>query len=281
MDGQLTEPTIIKPIPQQVPSLGSFLSGRPEMVLSATKKPKILITWMHPDEELAPRVAHLIYTTRPELAQHIDYICGNPKAAGSVPVKGFCETDLNRSFGIAHEPTSYEEKRAAKILALTKKYDYVLDLHTAVDPTQDHCIIIPDTSLEEPAVLDLIKASPTRRIVAMKRASIATTLIAVSPKTIVMENPQIGQNKAIIDVIELLERLLGIKPRTQIEREFYYVDGTIPKNQDPGLKAENFKLVKSGGYYPVLLGTGPRSYREDPTKDYCCFYAKRKKTVLL
>src|SRR4029078_6860219 len=120
----------------QIPSLGSFLNGAPERVLAATKTPKVLITWLNGAEPLSAHVAHHLYTERPDLAAHVDYLCGNPRAAGSVPAQGFWESDLNRSFDFTRPAQTYEQKRAVEIAELAKRYDYVLDIHNAVDPAQ-------------------------------------------------------------------------------------------------------------------------------------------------
>jgi hypothetical protein len=266
----------------QVPPLGSFLAGRPEARIGATGTPSVLIAWLHADEELAPRVAHYIYTQRPDLARHVDYICGNPRAAASVPTVGFCETDLNRSFQPAHQPASYEELRALEILDLAHKYDYVLDLHTAVSPEMGDSIFTAQEMFDKPAVRDLIAAAPNRRILVVPTPVARTSLLGATSNTLTLEySATIAKERGIADVISTIERLIGTSPAVPKEREVYFIDGAIPKSEDPGPMARNFEFWESGGYYPILLGTGPRSYREDPTKDYCCFYSKRKELLVI
>src|SRR6185436_10666281 len=85
-------------------TLNDFLHGRPEAIIQATKSPKILILWPHGNEELGPRLGHHIYTQRPDLLAHIDYLCGNPRAAAQTPPANYTESDLNRDFNLGHEP---------------------------------------------------------------------------------------------------------------------------------------------------------------------------------
>ncbi len=273
--------TAPKPPPHQTTSLANYLLGEPEQVINAGRPTRILITWLHADEELAPRTALHLYTTRPDLAAHVDYICGNPKAAAHPRRIGFTDTDLNRSFDVP-DPTSYEEKRAVHILKLAKQYDYVLDLHTTVNPNFGSCIFVDAENLHKPAIRDILTATSNRRIIAMPKTKTHKSLIHTSDNAVAIEYSAADvEPNAVADTIKLIENLLGDSTHIPSERTIYYVEGTIPKSQDPGSEARNFQLWKPGGYYPILLSSGPRSYREDPTKDYCCFYAKKTKTLTL
>ncbi|HEX3082823.1 MAG TPA: hypothetical protein VHQ86_06295 [Candidatus Saccharimonadia bacterium] len=260
--------------------LSDMLRGQPERITNATASPKILIVWQHANEQLAPRTAHHIYTERPDLAAHVDYICGNPRAAAHPEDLGFIETDLNRSYGAPHIPPSYEETRAAEILGLAAGYDYVLDLHASVDPEIGDFIVIAKETQDEPAVRDLIAAAPNRRVLIMPTAG-QGSLIGTAQNAITIEySVRLVESRGVSEMTRLLDTLVHGKGQS-VERELYHIEGTIPKDQDPGPAARNFELWKPGGYYPILLGSGPRSYRQDPTKDYCCFYAKRKERVVL
>jgi hypothetical protein len=63
------------------------------------------------------------------------------------------------------------------------------------------------------------------------------------------------------------------------ERYFYYVEHAVPKTEDPG-NVHNFELCEAG-YYPVLFGEGPKSYRNDPSKTYLGFTADQVETLFL
>lgn len=263
-------------------SLEQFLRGVPETILPPMGPRSVLIAWQHTNEELAPRAMHHLLNNRPDLVPHVGYVCGNPLTAATDPEKGFTETDLNRSY-IKEEPKSYEEKQAVKLLKLAKSYPYVLDLHGAVGDTPD-IIIVAENRVHEPTVEKLIAASKNRHIIVMPRSIADNTLIGVTSNCIVMEYYVDRVDHAIRAVEETIARLVSGKvDHKPFEREFFYVSDTVSKKDDPGLNAQNFEFINDsqGGYYPVLLGTGPRSYRQDPTKDYCCFAARRKETRIL
>ena len=264
-------------------TLNDFLQGRPEELRQATQHPKILLTWLHGNEDLAPRVAQYLCTKRPDLLHHVDFICGNPQAVAHKEQKGFIETDLNRSFNPKGLPKTYEEKRAAYLLERIEKggYEYVLDLHTSV--SEVGCfIILEDRDPLPEAAQDLIACSPLTRVILMPALVAYNTLIGTVPHSIVMEYQEgLVQERGVKDVIFLLDGLIGHRgPLPATKREFFYVDGPILREHDPGLEARNFELCKDG-YYPVLLGTGRFSYREDLTKPYVCFGAKRREVRLL
>ena len=108
-------------------TLEDFRRGQPEEIMQAQPdaEPRIFMMWPHGNERLGSAVGHHIYTQRPELLDHVDYMCGNPLAAGQDPqgryttgtAVGYTKdgTDLNRSFSPDVEPQSYEEHRARKI----------------------------------------------------------------------------------------------------------------------------------------------------------------------
>jgi len=261
-------------------SLAEMLKGAPERIIQATASPKILIVWQHANEQLAPRTAHQIYAEHPDLATHVDYICGNPRAAAHPEDVGFTATDLNRSFGAPHTPPSYEETRAAEILKLAQGYDYVLDLHAAVDPEFGDCIIMAKESQHEPAVRALVAAAPNPRVLIMPTAGQGSFIGSITNGIAIEYSVRLVESEGVPAMTKLIDALIHGRSQS-IERNLFHIEGTIPKSQDPGETARIFELWKPGGYYPILLGNGPRSYRQDPTKDYCCFYAKRKEQVVL
>ncbi|HEU5187232.1 MAG TPA: hypothetical protein VFT87_01880 [Candidatus Saccharimonadales bacterium] len=261
----------------KTPTIEKMLQGLPETILPPIKQNSVLITWQHTNEELAPRTMHHILTKRPDLAPHVGYICGNPLTAATQPEKGFTESDLNRSYKPVGEPKTYEEKRAVKVLELARRYSYVLDIHGAVGDTGDFLIVAED-KVDSPAAAKIIAASKNKWIVVMPRFIADSTLIGAANNAVVVEYFVGHVAQGVRDSEAIIEALVtDTIPHDPFEREFFFVTGTVPKTDDPGLDAKNFELVqdKHGGYYPIILGTGPRSYREDPTKDYCCFAARR------
>jgi len=265
------------------PAIDSILRGEPERIIQAVKQPRILVAWQHTNEELAPLLLDRLLTARRDLLEHVDYICGNPKTAATDRMKGFLETDLNRSYLPPGGPQSYEDHRAEEILRLVAAggYDYILDPHTSVTEVGNF-IIISEKYLDDPEVRAMIAAAPLKRVIVMPEDIARHTLIGAAHPVIVTEyNERLAETRGVEDLLKLLDGLVAGKPLHEaFEREFFFVDGTVPKTQDPGPAARNFELVPDG-YYPIFLGTGPRSYREDKTKTYVCFRAtKRTREVL-
>jgi hypothetical protein len=260
--------------------LDDFLHGRPERILHAQKLPRILLVWHHGNEELCARVAYHVYTQRPDLAAHIDYLCGDPAAAQSQSPAAVLGYDVNRSYIPVAEP-DYAQTRAQEILQTIQKgnYDIVLDLHTTTNESEQFFII--RSQLDE-AAKRVIAASPTNKAVAMPDDVTEKTLLGHAPNAIAFEcNEAFAETPtALQEIIHVLEVLTGKREPQPLPREIYYVDGLVPKAEDPGEHAENFVLTPAG-YYPVLLGKGKHAYRKDPTKPYACFGAKRKQDIVL
>ncbi|HXH27284.1 MAG TPA: succinylglutamate desuccinylase/aspartoacylase family protein [Candidatus Acidoferrum sp.] len=257
-----------------------FRHGRPQVLMQADKHPKILLLWQHGDERLGPDLGYYLYSQRPDLLQYVDYLCGNPQAASQDPPAHWTDADLNRSYGQSAEPT-YETKRAREIVDIIRQgnYEYVLDVHTSVTDV-GHFAIAPRLST---AVRRLIAASDEQRVVVLSPDLYQVSLAGQFEQVLALEYNQAlaDQPETLEQLATMLDRLAGLQPATEPRaREIFYIDGPIPKAEDPGVDARNFELCKDG-YYPVLLGTGKRSYREDPTKTYLGFAARRREEVVL
>lgn len=278
-------------------TLEDFIHGRPEelMLADPDAEPRIFAVWPHGNERLGPKVGHHIHTERPDLLGHVDYMCGNPLAAGEEPPQRYTKgtaigyeaegTDLNRSFSPGIEPKSYEEHRARRIAGHIKagNYGYVLDLHTSTTDL-GRCFLISERYREEKAVRDIIAASPISRIVVLperipfgdKQVPLVTTgLIGNFANSVSVEyNAQLAEEVGVDDMITTIDGLVAGKPLvTPQDREFYIVTDFIWKTHDPGISAKNFEECKFG-YYPVLYGEN--SYRTDPTKPYLGFAATHR-----
>jgi hypothetical protein len=255
-----------------------FIHGRPERLFGASKKPKVLVLWQHSNERLGPNVGYYLYTKRPDLLEHIDYLCGNPRAAQAG--RHWIDTDLNRSYRPASQPVGYEEHRAQEILEIirSRNYDYIVDLHTSVTDV-DRFIIIHE---DNPTIRAMIGASFENRIVVLPPHIYQVALAGQVNHCMALEyNQDIADEPAVVEqVVHFLEKLIRGLAHEPKPREFFYIDGTVPKSRDPGLHVRNFEWCDDG-YYPVLFGTGERSYRQDPTKSYLGFAAKRKETIEL
>jgi hypothetical protein len=273
--------------PANIPSLASFLAGTPERVIT-TQKPKIALTWLHTDEDHAPTVAHEIYRNHPLLAEHVNYICGNPHTAKHAPHKGFTHNDLNRNFKpeTLANPQTYEEHRAVEVINFIEDADFVLDLHNTVCTNFGKVMVVKEAFLHEPQIQKIIAASPMKRILLMTPEVADLTLIGEGKARTVTLEYELAMTKteAVPDAIQTIEALIeGNKHHRPFEREIFRMIGIIPKSEDPGLHVKNFEPFtgKDGQtHYAAFLGTGPRSYREDPSKNYCGYYATMERMVI-
>lgn len=267
-------------MPDQLFTLDDYLHGRPVRVVRAQKNPKVLVVWHHGNEELAPRVAHYIYTQRPDLAAHVDYICGDPAAAQTQAPAATLGYDVNRSYQPTAEP-DYAQTCAQEILHLARNggYDIVLDLHTTTNETEEFFIIRHEL---DDIAKRVIAASPVTKAVAMPGHVLQKTLLGHAPNAIAMEcSETFGNSPAGLRmVIATIEASVGLRQPQPKNREVFYVDSLVLKTDDPGEDADNFVLTPAG-YYPILLGKGKHAYRNDPTKDYVCFGAKHKQDIVL
>jgi|GEM_PF-1091837 len=272
---------------KKLPSLESFKRGEPERVVM-TQKPKVAITWLHTNEFQGPTVAHELYGNYPEIAASVNYICGNPHTARHDPDKGFTHTDLNRSFSPEQlqNPRTYEEERAVEVTNFVKNAEYILDLHNTVCTNFGKAAIIDERLFDHPTTRKMLAASPLKRILLMP-TSVARLCLNGDPTgraiTFEYEN-DMTESEAVPDMIQLIEALVtGEVSQQPFEREVFHVYKPIPKSEDPGLETKNFEpFIGADGkeHYAAFLGTGPRSYREDSTKDYCGFYATMERVIL-
>ena len=235
------------------------------------KRPHILIIGaQHGDERLGPRLDRFLKSDTTGRFATVDYLCGNPRAYRR-NVR-FTETDLNRSYGVAH-PASYEEKRAHKILQIieAKKYDYVLDIHTS---RADVGHFFLATHLQGP-VRKVIAASSFRRIAIMPPHIADCSLIGQATQAISIEyDCRLARNKRTLqELVSLLNNLLADVSELH-QREVFFVRGRIPADSTISYEAKNFKLCKQG-FYPVIFA------RNGSYATYKGFAADKKETQLI
>ncbi|HUC89303.1 MAG TPA: succinylglutamate desuccinylase/aspartoacylase family protein [Patescibacteria group bacterium] len=258
-------------------TLAEFLQGNPAEIVGADQMPRILIIGLHGNEELAARTAHRISTRYPELLKHVDYICGNPIAAAAYTRASTPMSDLNRSFKPKVQPLTYEERRAQQLLPIIKNYDYVLDIHTS----QSDCDrLFLTANPDNAAVRKIISCSTIKRIVVMPQHIASNSLIGHVGQSISIEyNETLAHSAGAPEEIVSIVKDLIIGSSANRQREFYYVDCAVPKNEDPG-DVQNFVRC-STGYYPILFGTGPKTYRNNPSRKYIGFAAAKMERIVL
>lgn len=113
----------------QVGSIGARscneISSNSETILIPTKDMNdiLFISATHGDEPIGVRALESLEKTR----SNFDWIIGNPRAFALN--KRFTDADLNRSAPGMFTGATYESRRAAELISLTKRYDVVIDLH--------------------------------------------------------------------------------------------------------------------------------------------------------
>lgn len=262
-------------------TMQALIKGDPAERITASA-PRVLITRLHGEEELAALVEHHIRTQRDDLTESVDYICGNPLAAAQGLRAQSPLDDLNRSFNLSADHPRYdspERTLADSLLPRARTYEYVLDIHTSETDCGRFFIA---ANPHHPAVETIIGCSTIDTVLVMPPPITAPSLIGNVPSSISIEyNDHLGsQPEAVEEVITIIDGLIQGEPKVQSrERALYYVDHAVPKTKDPG-DVTNFELCAEG-YYPVLFGEGPKSYRNDPSKNYLGFAAINREIVVL
>jgi succinylglutamate desuccinylase len=237
---------------------------------------------MHTNEKHAPLAMTKLYANYPEIASSVLYFCVNPRLAATAPHKGFDEHDPNRSChpDTVANPQSYEHERAAAALGFiaTTSPDYVIDPHNTVCEGFGIAAMVTESSwnAEDSVAQKIVAASNIARVIVMANEAAKGTLIGAAPNAVTIEAQMSWTEQVAEDTAALIHALatdtsLAKKP---FAREVYRIAGTVPKSEDPGLHVGNFELTighDGQPYYPIMLGTGPNSYRELEDRDYCCF----------
>ncbi len=185
-----------------------------------------------------------------------DWIIGNPRAF-EAGVR-FIDTDLNRSAPGNPNSDSYEERRAAKILNLSKQYGAVIDIHGTIADC-GIATIIPYPTIEN---IDLAKAIPLARNVIWYAAESAISGPLVQHTSCPAVEIECGP-KDVTDIREQLKVVLGKillanvgQLSNAVQQSFYEVYG-----EDTGGYYEDFYLARNGDeeFFPFL------SYEYDGT----------------
>ncbi|MFA5318466.1 MAG: succinylglutamate desuccinylase/aspartoacylase family protein [Patescibacteria group bacterium] len=231
------------------------------------KKKKILIiTATHGDEPMCVDVAQKI--KKGWLGKNFDLLIANPKALKKN--KRYIDADLNRIFP-GKLNGNYEEKRAKKIIKISKNYDYVIDLHGSNSKTGIFIII---TKLTLANLLLALKFDIKKIIIWPDAKETTGSISTFMPAGIEIESgpktdPEIQEQLAVILIKFIKNENKKITFKEEIEkRKIYEVTGVISKKKPKPKNLENWKKIND--YYPIFVG----SYNK-----YWCY--KLKKTNLL
>lgn len=233
----------------------------------------LLIGSQHGNERLGDALYAHLHTNHPEIAVHVTFLLGNPKAFKK-NIR-YIESDLNRSYGTASN--TYESYRARTIKRHIRKghFDLVLDLHTTAC-LQPPSILVPDLNPQRKAYL---RTSFIDKIVVMRHPIVKSSLMYQFPHIVALE---INQSEVTLDLLDQLandlRRFLG-KKRHDILRYAYPVDDLLAKDEvseKDRKELVNFRLTKAG-YIPIL--TGENSYKKNT--NYLGFKASKEEVITL
>lgn len=210
----------------------------------------LLLGSQHGNEILGDTLYAYIKTHRRQLLPHVTFMTGNIRAK-KANVR-YIESDLNRSYTGSH--STYEERRATRILRYITKYEFdlVLDLHTTTCE-QPPCLIIPDITEE---LRSFLRASSITKIVLMKHDIVKTSLIGVCPQAASIEiNKHQLDDSQIAALCDDIERFMHAKAHPA-EKELYDISEPLKKSEiseNDAARLKNFTVSKFG-FYPILVG---------------------------
>lgn len=216
----------------------------------------LIIGAQHGNEPLGKALMDYIKRHRPNLLPHLTYRTGNPRAKRA-GVR-YIESDLNRSFTGGN--TTYEERRAAKLLAYIRKnnFDLVIDAHTTTC-SEPPCFIV---STMAGSVALFMRASSISRVVHMHPDIAKTSLIGVCPQAVSVEvNVGEVQPPLLESLARDIENYIQ-KNGPYSSKTIYEIAGFILKTEITEEEANHLKNFHKSqhGYYPVL--TGENSYKK-------------------
>ena len=212
----------------------------------------LIIAATHGDEKIGIEVIDELLKQGYEAS--FDFIIANPRAEKR-NVR-FLDTDLNRAYPGDKLASSYEKRRASKILSIAQKYQFVIDLHEAREGYDDF-IIIPKKHLPEnfpvgSLNLDRVLLWPNPRGPLGGEVENAVEL-EFGMKN---RNRKIAVRKAVDIVKNFIENMDGEKCSSN-PKQIFYVYGKIKvtKNANYLSRIKDFQEVQLQGekFYPLLV----------------------------
>lgn len=222
----------------------------------------LLITATHGDEPSSLEVVNKIIKTKFGLQNKFDLLIANPKALKLS--QRFTKKDLNRCAPGNIKSLIYEEKRAAEIISLSKKYNSVLDIHASTS----NCGII--TIIPKPTLENIILASILnikRNVIwYSKESNIAGPLVQHTkcPGIEIEHGPKNSQKvkdklyKILVDFIQSLDKTpISAIPNLVKNKEFYCVYGKLVGKHDQSIKDFHKVTINKEEFYPFLANQYP------------------------
>lgn len=219
----------------------------------------IFVVCQHGDEQIPLKVIE------EKFAGKISYLVANKRAIRSG--KRYVESDLNRSFPGKINGT-LEERLAQKLVMKLKKYDQVVDIHTATCETPLFAILTKVTKKH----LELVSELGVQKVVVMQK-SIASGKALIDFVSVGV-SIECGHEKNKITQIKISKMLKYYLTGKSLKKtEFYVVDEILKSSSKlPKLpeKVQSFRKTKLNGrtFYPILA-------RETHYKGVLCLMARK------
>ncbi len=223
----------------------------------------LVIGGMHGNETLGLQVAELLQKNP---VKNIDAILANEQAIEAN--SRFVGQDLNRSFPGDTKSKEYEPRRAAQILALTKKYDVVLDFHNTYCPGND-CGFVGETAGKK--LYDVSWLLGLDKIIVADYDCINKVANNCLSVEISMDSP-LNKPEIWYERIKQLSILEEFSTKSKIERYRFVYRMTLEDRDRLGLNKQDLKafqpidskLAKAMGVdapaYPIFIGDGFTPY---------------------
>lgn len=239
---------------------------------SKNKKPVVAVVGcLHGNELIGKKIIFRLRKLRINNGTLITVIA-NEKAIKKR--KRFIKQDLNRSFP-GKKGGNYEERLASDLLKVTKKADFVLDIHSTTTDVKN-LVIITKT---DKATLNLARSIKPKKIVLMKKDIAKKAFINYCKTGVSLEYGKDNSKStydnifnAIMFLLEKNNMIFGKKRKIKNRRiEYYRIKGAVRKTKNDILmkNIKNFKLVEKEkvfatrngkailakeDFYPVLFG---------------------------
>ena len=183
---------------------------------------------------------------------------------------------MNRSFP-GKSKGNYEERLARNILKITKRADFVIDIHSTTTDVKNLAII----TKKDKDTLDLAYAVEPRRVILMKKDIAKKSFINYCKVGVSLEYGKDGSNatydNTFNSIMLLLEKAKMVDDKKRKSKskcrkiDYYKMKGMVKKTRKDVLmkNVKNFKLIKKGDvfatrngkkllakddFYPVLFG---------------------------
>jgi hypothetical protein len=211
----------------------------------------LIIGATHGNEPIGVRALEQLDKQRSDF----DWVIGNPRAFEQ-EVR-FTDTDLNRSAPGNTSSEQYEERRAAELVALSKKYQATIDIHGTSKNTGCF-IIITNPSKEN---IELAKQLDVERVVYWPALTpeLEGPISEFFPVGLEIECGPKEEKETQAELERILNQYLDGKPRNA-KQKFYEVYGQL--EGESGVELREFEEVTVGDetFAPLLVGSYKESY---------------------